>query len=166
MCTSLVLFALSVFAPSAVTEPVWLNDYSLALKKGQNENKPLAVFIGSGKNGWDKVSKDGSLAKEVRQVLAENYVCVYLDLKENEGWRLAYAFEITEGSGLVISNRKGHLQAFRHQGDLEKSDLERYLRRYADPNREVRQTESTNRVSNYYNPESGNAQPSYFGRSC
>lgn len=178
MHTSLVLFALSgVFAPTAALDrgPKWLDDYSLARTQCVSENKPLAVFIGSGKSGWNNVSKEGELDQDVRKLLAEQYICVYIDRTDTDGWRLAHAFEMTHGAGLIISSRKAQTQAFRHEGDLEAGDLGRFLKRFSDPNRVVSHTEtySQGRVSNYYNPDaasgSGGYQPSFSGgggRSC
>jgi hypothetical protein len=144
MYTSLALFALSgVFAPSAVSaEPAWIRDYGLARKQGVSENKPLAVFVGSGKKGWEQVSQEGALGKNVKQVLAENYVCVYLDTDQQAGRKLAGAFEFSEGPGLVLSSRKGALQAFRHEGELSNRELARYLTRFSDPEQVVRHTET------------------------
>src|SRR5207302_6334215 len=44
--------------------------------------------------------------------------------------------------GLVLSDRRGDNQAFRHEGTLADADLERQLRKYSDPDRVVRRTES------------------------
>lgn len=144
MYTSLALFALSgVFAPSAVApEPAWIRDYGLARKQGVSENKPLAVFVGSGKKGWEQVSQEGALNKEVKQVLAESYVCVYLNTDQEAGRKLADVFEFSQGPGLVLSSRKGALQAFRHEGELNNRDLARYLTRFSDPEQVVRHTET------------------------
>jgi hypothetical protein len=155
MCTTVVLVALSGTLASSVssTEPGWLNEYGKARLRGQQEEKPLAVFIGSGKAGWEQVSREGKLAREVKQLLAQNYVCLYVDTAEEAGKRLAMAFEVTYGPGLVISNHSGNVQAFRHEGDLDNPALEQYLRRFADPNQVVTRTETnpSSRVS-YYSP--------------
>lgn len=175
MHTSLVLFALSgVFGPGAVVDqgPKWLNDYNLARQRCLNENKPLAIFIGTGKQGWSHISKEHDLGTEAPKILAEMYVCLYIDRKETEGWKLAGAFEMTGGPGLIISNPQAQLQAFRHEGDLDTADLTRFLKRYSDPERVVAHTEvfTQNRVSNYYDPNQGGAAPSQSssggGRSC
>jgi hypothetical protein len=47
---------------------------------------------------------------------------------------------MSDGLGIVISSRKGDLQAFRHEGDLSNAQLVRYLRKYADPAYVVRAT--------------------------
>lgn len=170
MYASIALFALSGVFAAIDDGPKWLNDYHLARKQSASENKPLAVFVGSGREGWNKVSREGELAKDVQRLLSQKYVCVYINRMENEGWKLAHAFELTAGPGLIISNRAGQLQAFRHEGDLETADMERYLARYADPDRVVTQTETypQRRVSNYYDPSNGNGAQSVgtVGRSC
>jgi hypothetical protein len=144
MYTSLVFFALvGSFAPSATPDgPQWLRDYATARKQARTEKKPLAVVVGSGKTGWEKLSREGRLGKEVNNLLAENYVCVYVDAGQKAGERLASALELEDGLGIVLSDRTGELQAFRHEGDLANGDLARYLRRYADPDRVVDSTDS------------------------
>src|SRR5262249_12311601 len=125
MYTSVVLFALSGFLASSANaeEPGWLQEYGEARQTGRQQEKPLAVFIGSGETGWEQVSREGKLAKDVKQLLAANYVCLYVNTDDKNGKRLASAFEFGEGPGIVISNRTGRVQAFRHQGDLDNQTL-------------------------------------------
>jgi hypothetical protein len=152
MCTSLVLFALSgVFTPG-ITEGPQFSDYSVGMRRSERENKPIAVFIGAGKSGWEKLSQEGKLSKSVCAKLSSDYVCVYIDASQEE--ELAAAFEV-QGKGLIISNAGGRLQAFRHEGDLGNEDLEHYLGQYSDRERVVRHTEDTRRT--YYTAP---AQPS------
>jgi hypothetical protein len=156
MSTAVVLIALSGWLASPTPgEPTWLTDYGQARQQGREEGKPVAVFIGSGKAGWNDVSRDGRLRREARRLLAENYVCLYLDTDTKGGRRLASALEVSDGPGLVISSHSGQLQAFRHDGDLGDEDLTRYLTRYSDPDRVVQGTETARsaRVS-YYQPVS------------
>lgn len=154
MYTSVVLFALSGFlaAASAPGEPAWWNEYGKARQQGQKEEKPLAVFIGSGTKGWNQVSREGQLNPEVRKLLADHFICLYVNTDEASGRRLAKAFEI-QGYGVIISTHTGQQQAFRHQGDLDDQELARYLRRYADPALDLQYTETAAvpRVS-YYQP--------------
>ena len=154
MFVSLAIFALAGIVPvsSVAGGPSWSKDYAEARQQGVSVNKPLIVVIGSGKRGWDQVSRDGGLSKGVLQVLADSYVCVYVDTEDEKGKSLASAFEV-QGAGLVISNRDGSVQAFRHEGSLNNEDMERYLRRYADPQFVARSTETFEqyRVSYYYN---------------
>jgi hypothetical protein len=143
MFASLFAFALWGNLPvaSVAEGPIWLKDYALARKHGAAANKPLIVVIGSGQRGWEKLNHEGAWSKEVEQLLANHYVCLYVDTDEEGGKKLASAFEVND-LGLVISSRNCDVQAFRHEGRLNNGDLEWYLRRYADPDRVARFTES------------------------
>ncbi len=144
MHTSALAIALAgMLTPTAATDgPAWHEEYRQARQAGQKEAKPLAVFIGSGKAGWDQVSREGGLAPDVKDVLRQKYVCLYVDTDREAGKKLAAAFEMESGPGIVISARDGELQAFRHEGDLRNRDLAEYLNRYADPGRAVTTTET------------------------
>jgi hypothetical protein len=150
MYTSIVLVALtgSVAAGESlsVASPAWHSDYEKALSLAAQANKPLAVFIGQGEEGYDEVSRQGHLNGKAGKVLSTGYVCVYLDTKTEAGRRLAERFEISKGPGLVLSDAGGKHQAFRHKGELSNKDLERYLVKYADPTREAKRTEYHRRV--------------------
>jgi hypothetical protein len=152
MYTSILLVALSgLVAPGDATEsPSWLTDYNSASKQVVSAKKPLAVFLGS---KADTLSRDGQLSSDAKRILADNYVCLHIDPATAQGKSLASAFELPSGLGIVISDRSGKVQAFRHEGDLANADLVRYLTRYSDPNYVVRTTESNpgERVS-YYPP--------------
>src|SRR5262249_43696729 len=121
------------------------------------EGRPLAVFVGSGKAGYKAVSREGTLNADVRKLLKENYVCVYLDADKPASQTLIDALEITRGKGLVISDRTGQVQAFHHDGTLTDGPMARSLRRFADPATTVRTTETnpSSRVS-YYPPNGYN----------
>lgn len=172
MYTSVVLVALSgYFTPTAAVpeRPAWLSEYTLASKLGAAEKKPMAVFLGTGKYGWDKLASEGTLGKDAKHLLDSSYVCLWVDTSETKGKELAEAFGVTGGSGIVISDRMGELQAFRHSGELKNGDLDRYLRKYADPNLIVRTTEThaehqaqTSRPVQYSAP----VMYSGGGRSC
>ena len=180
MYTSLCLLALAIPVTPAVTtpeRPTWMNDYDQARKEARQANKPLAVVLAPGSKGWDQLSKAGKLGKNVQKLLDSSYVCVYVDTNRDQ--RLASSFEIGDGPGLVLSDRTGNLQAFRHEGDLSDEDLERQLRKFSDPERMVRATETASNESiRYYQPPAYSApfQPGYFpagpapvrggGRSC
>jgi len=143
MYTSGLLLALVGMFPSSIRqEPIWLEDYSQGWRQSGKLEKPLAVFIGSGANGWNRLSQDGRLSTEAKEILAKNYVCVYLDTNREAGQELATAFEMPNHLGVVISDSTGRVQAFRHEGDLQTQALIRSLRRYADPQRIVASTES------------------------
>ena len=181
MYTPTIVFAfIGLFS---LDQPQWVKDYSLARQHGKEQRKPLAVFVASGKTGWDKISQEGQLDKEVHKILAAHYVCVYVDADKAPGERLANAFELTDRLGLVISDGTGALQAFWHAGGLANEDLVKYLLRYADPQRVTRRTETTSpngiraieqapeatiRQAGYYSPPSGYypAHEGGGGRSC
>ena len=135
MYTSIVLAAL--MSPGAAgpqvlvsEKPTWQTDYSAARKEGQEQNKPLAVFIGSGAQGWKKVSRENELTSDALRTLAESYVCVYVDATSPAGKSLADNFSLTQG--LVVSSRDGQTQAFRHSGPIAATDLDTTLRRYSN----------------------------------
>jgi hypothetical protein len=144
MYTSLVLVALSGSLVASSSQPGsnWHKDYNEARKIGQSEKKPLAVFIGNGTGGHEKVCRDGKMPAEVEKMLMDSYVCVYVDSSTPEGQKLASQFANTRGLGLVLSDRTGDLQAFSQEGDLAAADLSRWLKHFADPNVAVRSTMS------------------------
>jgi hypothetical protein len=174
MFTSTLVIALAGYLASATLEsPSWHSDYGSAQRLGKEGYKPLAVFIGSGKAGWNQLSREGQLAKDVKQRLAKDYVCVYVDVDRAAGKQLASEFQVANGPGLILSDHTGKYQAFYHQGDLPNEHLLHYLGRYASPERIVRTTE-TNPPE--YDPAA--AEPYYYqpipyapvysggGRSC
>lgn len=139
MISSVMVLALSGCCGLADKMEVacWLSDYNKASEQGKTEKKPLAIFIASGKDGWKKLARDGKLGMDIEHLLMDGYVCVYLDTETKEGKRLAAAFEMPKGLGIVISDKTGKLQAFRHEGDLANNVLVRYLKQFADPTRVV-----------------------------
>jgi hypothetical protein len=142
MHTTILLLALSGFVSAETATPRWQTDYPNAKKRGAELNKPLAVFLGSGADGWQKLAREGTLSDEARNILANKYVCVHIDTGTEEGQAWARAFEISGGLGIVISDHTGRQQAFRHEGDLDDPRLLQYLERYGDPSYVVRSTES------------------------
>jgi hypothetical protein len=161
MYTSIVLTVLAgLVSPS--TDVTWSTDYTTARQTGQNDKKPLAVFLGSGEHGHDKVCRDGTLSKEAQEALQKNYVCVYVDMSSPAGKRLADAFEITQPAGMVLSDRTGDTQAFSHNGAISGSDLTRALTRFADPSLVVQTTVTdlnATRMSFYPPSENGTTSP-------
>jgi hypothetical protein len=157
MHTSIVLVALAgtAVASNAVsTEVNWHGDYAAALREGRSARKPLAVFVGTGSHGWDRLSKEGRLNRAATDLLKAEYVCVYVDLDRRAGREMAGSFEIAGGPGLVLSDRRGDNQAFRHEGTLDDADLERQLRKYSDPERVVSRTETIAQATiSYYPPQ-------------
>jgi hypothetical protein len=145
MYTSILLVALSGFAPSAEEKskaPMWSLDYTAAGKQAAKDKKPLAVFLAPGKGAYTKIGRDGGLGEEAEGLLAGQYVCVHVDTSTDKGKDLAKAFQLTGDVGIIISDQTGEKQAFRHEGDLARADLVGYLKRYSDPNRVFVETES------------------------
>jgi hypothetical protein len=159
MYTSILLVALTGIAPSADEGkvPTWSQDYAAARKQSAQEKKPLAVFLAPGKGAYEKIGRDGGLGGEAQGLLTDKYVCVHIDTTTGKGREWAEAFEMPQGLGIVISDRTGDKQAFRHEGDLANADLVRYLQNYSDPNRVVEFTES--------NPGHRHAAPAAYGCS-
>jgi hypothetical protein len=149
-----IVLASTVLAGQSAA-PAWQTNYSQAQEKAAAQQKPLAVFFGSGANGWVKAVSDGSPAAEVKNVLADKYICVYADTATPAGKKLAQDFAITANSGVVIGDRTGSFQSFWHQGSLSNQNLTRYLQKYADPSVVVRTTETagSSRTS-FYPPSS------------
>jgi hypothetical protein len=165
MHTSVLLIALSgVSSPSYVEEaPTWHTDYSAARKQCQSEKKPMAVFVNSGKEGWHKLAKDGSLGNEIEKTLATRYVCLYVDSATMAGKALASALGLETGRGLVISDSSAQAMAFYHEGGLANRDMARYLNRFADPDRVVQYTETNPAPASSYQSNYPPAQQRSFG---
>jgi hypothetical protein len=146
MYTSALYLALAVVSPTAEMIPVapspsWRSNYTLALKEGQSSKRPLAIFVGSGSEGWDQVSKDGAIDKETKELLHDRYVCLYLDSSKDEARSLISKLSLADRPGLVIGDAKGESQAFWHSGTIGNADLNRTLRKYSDPDLVVVRTE-------------------------
>jgi hypothetical protein len=152
MYTSFLSLAL-LWVPVARTTPAWQHDYATALDVGLKQGRPVAVFVGSGAKGLARLVKEGQLSDEAYQLLAQRYVCLYVD-QTNGGQRLARDFGITQGSGIVISDRSGGFQAYHHDGRLSQTELTQRLRQFADPGVVVHRTVSSAdaRVSYYAEP--------------
>jgi hypothetical protein len=135
----------------SVDTPVWQKSYGGALEAGQKQGRPVAVFVGSGPQGQAALVKDGHFSPELLKVLAQNYVCLYLDRSQSSNQSLISDLGIAK-TGLVISDRTGAYQAYHHDGAISQADLARQLGRFASPNLVVSRTISngTQRVS-YYN---------------
>jgi hypothetical protein len=162
MFTTTLAVALAGFMASTMLEsPSWHAEYDPAQQAAKKAHKPLAVFVASGKSGWNLISREGELSKDVLQLLAKNYICVYVDTDLKEGNQLAAEFEIPNGLGLVVSDHAGKYQAFHHRGDLSSEQLAGYLRRYANPERIVRATETNTAERVSYYPLESDLSPSY-----
>lgn len=128
-------------APSA---PSFQSNYSRAVALASEQHKPVAVFIGAGEAGYAKLVADGSLPAEATKTLQSQYVCLYVDTTTASGLELAGQFRMSEG--LVISDRTGGVQAFRHNGTISAADLTKSVRTYADPGVVVNTTVETGTV--------------------
>lgn len=146
----LLTFLGAVPGGGSLEDPAWLNSYSQARKVAQSKGQPMVLFFGEGQDGWAKWTKDRMLNAEARQLLANQYVSVYVDTMRPEGRELAETFQVSGNQGLVISDRPGTSQAFHHNGSLTNEDLARYLKRYADPNFVCSGTESAGMMRTSY----------------
>ena len=138
MNTSIIALALS----AACLTPSWRASYSQAQQDAAQQRKPMVIVFGSGPSGWTKIVRDQSPSVEVNKLMAEQYVCVYVDTSTQEGTKLAKSFQIGGPVGMVISDRAGSTQAFWHQGDLPHQSAVHYLQKYADPHVNVNGTET------------------------
>jgi hypothetical protein len=131
MHTSLLLVALlgPGAAPRALESPKWETSYRAGRETAREQHKPMAVFVGTGAEGWKKACP-GGLSAEAQKAL-EDYVCVYVDSSQPEGQRLANTLEMSSGTGVVLSCGHAESQAFWHDGTLSSAELERSLKRYA-----------------------------------
>jgi hypothetical protein len=148
----IALAATSLLAPTP--DLTWHTSYAHAVKECQATKKPMAVVVGTGIGGYNKVVKEGKLSDEAMNLLQDNYICCYIDASTPEGQKLANDLALTNTVGVVLSDRTGSLQAFYHKGDLATNDLVRFLKRCADPNRSVTTTETltSQRTSMYVDP--------------
>jgi hypothetical protein len=162
MYTSIMVIALASTMNSVqVTDGIaWQAEYKAAQAEVVKSGKPLAVFIGNGSHGWNKVAREGNLTNDARQSLNKNFTCVYVNTDTAEGKALASSFEIS-ARGLVISDVKGTKQAFSHAGDLTQDEMKNVLVKYAEV-KAVATTESLSRAGDgYIVPPT--AAPSYIG---
>jgi hypothetical protein len=141
MHTLMAVIALTTGLSTANVQsnPAWLTDYGTARAHVTAVGKPMAVFVGSGQDGWSKVVRDGSLSPAARKLLTEKYVCLYVNTETTSGRNLAGAFQVAS-RGLVISDRAGTAQAYSLSGDLTGTELVQTLEKYSD--REIRSTET------------------------
>jgi hypothetical protein len=165
MHTSVLRIALLAPADAADSDtpaaPKWQESYTQARAACRDEEKPLAVFVGRGPQGWKKVV-DGGLPAQARKLLADSYVCLYADVSRPEGRRLAGALEISDGQGVVLSSRDGESQAFWHQGAISGDELTRRLRRYSTGGA-VTGTETLARASYAYDPSTAGRASAALG---
>ena len=109
----------------------WIYDYDLALQRARAGNKQVAVFIGTGKDGWKAICEEGDMGPEVRRLLADHYTCVYVDASLPRQQELVKSFKADKPPLLVLSTRDRVYQAYRHSGALGNASLAQALRRHA-----------------------------------
>jgi len=126
--TTFAAVVLSAALAEAPSVPAWESSYARASETAVAQRKPLAVFIGHGEGGYNRLV-GGNMPTEAGRLLAANYVALYVNTDTADGKRLATAFGVEEG--LVISSRCGNLQALKHGGAVPATDLAGYLTRYA-----------------------------------
>ena len=120
-------FATLALLASGATAPSWKTDYTQALKFAAAEQKPVVVFIGKGETGYAKLV-GGSIPSDAGQLLAKDYVCVYVNTDTAAGHKLAGLFDINKG--MVISGKGGDTQALRFTGNVSPLELTGYLSKY------------------------------------
>ena len=122
--TTLTALALSTVLASGIPTPTtWQPNYRSAVIRAATDKKPLAVFLVKDEATVKAISSD-ALDK-----LKREYVAVIVNTETESGKKLAASFEMTEG--LVISDRTGEKQAFRHVGSIPTTDLPSTLERFA-----------------------------------
>jgi hypothetical protein len=125
------VFCVALFVPSeSAPAPVWYDDYRTAMRRAEAEAKPLAVFIGKGESGQGTLGEEGELNTDVARLLADSYVCLYVNADRPAHRELAEAFEASALPTLVLSDRTRMYQAFRHSGTLDNTRLVRVLETY------------------------------------
>ena len=140
-----VVLAVSAGAVSA-QEIAWKRSYQEGRQQGQQASKPLAVFVGSG-SVPAKVIPEGSRSSAIRKILADHYICVYLDADQKDQQRLIRELGISTKQGLVLSDRTGNVQAYFCDGPLSEGELAQQLGTFADPTVVVRTTLTGNTPS-------------------
>ena len=169
MSSLLAIVALSLPLAAKPASIDWHHNYREARAIGISKQKPLAMFIASGKDGWAKILADGAFDAKIKNLLTENYVAVFIDRDTTEGQKTISAFGLGNQPALIISNRAGDLQAFRHEGTLTETDLTVCLNRYSSASHVVTITESlfnaTSRVTASYAPPTMPVYQNYYAPS-
>jgi hypothetical protein len=128
MYTAMALVALTM--GNLTTSPKWLDDYRAAQAQVTVAGKPMAVFVGTGKDGHVAAIRDG-FDPAVSRLLAEKFVCLYVDRSTPAGQKLAGAFQVGD-RGIVLSDRTGLTQAYSVSGTISRAELSRALIAYGD----------------------------------
>jgi hypothetical protein len=142
MYTAMAFVALTsgMTAGNISQSPNYLSDYATAQMRVVEAGKPMVVFIGTGKTGYESVVREGKFDAAVNQLLSSKFVCLYVDTTTTSGRSLANALQI-KNLGVVISDRAGTSQAYSASGAISQSELQRALVRYAD-GKEIKGTET------------------------
>jgi hypothetical protein len=134
--TTLAVVALAgALSTGASPTPSWQTDYSQAMASASAEQKPIAVFIGQGSKKPGEMMADGAMPEDAARLLKESYICLFIDTETASGKQLASQFAMSEG--LVISSPGGTVQALRHNGPLNGTELTRHLSQYANAGQPV-----------------------------
>jgi len=157
LCTLGLLFAPNTALPDG---PAWLTSYSAALDAGLKSKKPVAVFVGSGPKGQGGLLREGQFTQETLRMLADKYVCVYLDRSQASNEQLIRELAITK-TGLVISDRTGSFQAFHHDGTVGQADLATHLQHFAEPGLTVSRTVSNTYSRSSFYGATGGVSPTF-----
>jgi hypothetical protein len=128
MYTAMALVALTM--GNLTSSPKWLDDYRAAQAQVTVAGKPMAVFVGSGKDGQVAAIRDG-FDPAVSRLLAEKFVCLYVDRSTPAGQKLAAALQVGD-RGIVLSDRTGLTQAYSASGTISRAELSRALIAYGD----------------------------------
>jgi hypothetical protein len=136
MYTTMAFVALAMGNLS--TAPTWQNDYRTATAQVSASGKPMVVFVGQ--TGPESVIREGAFSPEMNRLLAQKFVCVYVNTNKTEGQALAQAFQITKG--VIISDATGTSQAFSLAGDISAAEFTKTLLVYQDVKKDVKKTET------------------------
>jgi hypothetical protein len=131
MHTWILSFVSVVHLIVAPTTPHWNRSYHPAVKLAETAHRPMAVVIGNGAEGWNAICANGTLEPAVAKLLAEHYVCLYVDAGDEDGKVVAAAFEADKLPTLVISDKTAKYQAFRQSGTMTNERLSQTLQRFA-----------------------------------
>lgn len=131
MYSTLMTLVVTVQACTLGADISWSQDYAQAQKQCVAEKKPIAVILGTGDKGYAQLISEGSLSKEVTELLSASYVCVYVDTSSPKGKQLAESFEIVSGKGIVLSDHSGTYQKYWYDGTISSQDLLARLTTYS-----------------------------------
>src|SRR4051812_19470731 len=120
MYTALAFVALTL--GNLTTAPTFHSDYLAAKAQVATAGKPMAVFVSSGKAGWESVVREGGFDPAVTKILSEKFVCLYVDASTPTGKSLAAAFQVGD-RGVVLSDRTGTKQAYSAAGAVSQTEL-------------------------------------------